>query len=619
MCGIVGIAGPSAARQLDILRCMRERLTHRGPDSAGEYVDEGVALGIRRLRVIDLRKGDQPIANEDGTVWTVFNGEIYNFRELRLELARKGHRLRTDTDTEVIVHLYEEHGDEFVRRIDGMFALALWDARRSRLVLARDRLGKKPLLYTRSGGRLLFASEHSALLSGLSEREVDPLSILLYLRLGYVPAPYDAFAGIQKLPPATTLTWDGRAATTWMYWRPPAPGSARLSEAEAVQGLRELFGRAVRHRLIADVPVGAFLSGGLDSSAVVATMAREGGAVRTFSIGFDDARYSELDHAREIARRYATEHHEFIVRALDDDVILDLVRHYGEPYADSSAVPTYHLSRVTREHVTVALNGDGGDEMFAGYDRYRGMQLAVWLDSLPRVLRQTTALAAGRIPRRGTSRDVALRVRRLLRTSLLGRVERYLGLVGLFDTEQIRALAEPSLLARWPEALGRLALPAEGDDPAVWAQEFDRRYYLPDDLLAKVDIASMAASLEVRSPFLDTAVVEFAVSLPNDLKMRRGQRKRIAKLAFADRLPPSTLHRRKQGFGIPIGDWLRARPTRLLDTVASDRALARGYLRPEGVQQLVGEHLEGRADHGAGLWGLLMLELWHREYLDRGA
>jgi asparagine synthase (glutamine-hydrolysing) len=359
MCGIAGIAGPGAATQVELLRCMRDRIAHRGPDSAGEHIEDSVILGVRRLRVIDLRTGDQPISNEDGTTWTVFNGEIYNFRELRDELMGRGHRFTTGTDTEVIVHLYEEHGEDFVARLDGMFALAVWDSRERRLILARDRLGKKPLLYAKAGERLIFASEHAALLPGLTSRGVDPLSVLLYLRLGYVPAPHDAFEAIAKLPPATVLTWqDGRIRTA-RYWHPPAPGSLPIGERDAVEALRAALDRAVRRRLIADVPIGAFLSGGLDSSAVVATMAREGGIVRTFTIGFDDARYSELEHARSISQEYATDHHEFVVRALDDDVIVDLVRHLGEPYADSSAVPTYHLSRLTRQHVTVALNGDG--------------------------------------------------------------------------------------------------------------------------------------------------------------------------------------------------------------------------------------------------------------------
>ncbi|MDQ2943606.1 MAG: asparagine synthase (glutamine-hydrolyzing), partial [Candidatus Dormibacteraeota bacterium] len=389
MCGIAGAAGVQPRDRSAAMRAMRDRLIHRGPDSGGEFGDNNTALGIRRLRIIDLVTGDQPQANEDGTVWTVFNGEIYNFRELRDELRAKGHTFANLSDTEVIVHLYEEHGDRFAERLEGMFALAVWDSKTRTLVLARDRLGKKPLLYHESDGEIIFASEHHALLAALpGPPEVDLQAIGLYLRLGFVPAPMDAFAGVRKLLPAHVLVWrDGRSSIR-RYWAPPAPGTLRITEQEATVELRRLLSLAVSRRLVADVPLGAFLSGGVDSSAVVATMASLTSKVRTFAIGFEEPEFSELAHARRIAEKFGTEHHEFVLRPIDLDILPLLVRHYGEPYADSSAVPTYHLSKLTRQSVTVALNGDGGDELFAGYDRYLAVRLAATLDRIPASVRQ---------------------------------------------------------------------------------------------------------------------------------------------------------------------------------------------------------------------------------------
>ncbi|MBM4433554.1 MAG: asparagine synthase (glutamine-hydrolyzing), partial [Chloroflexi bacterium] len=389
MCGIAGIVVGHGRPDTSRMRVMRDRLTHRGPDASGEHVDEHAALGVRRLRVIDLATGDQPQSNEDGTVWTVFNGEIYNFTELREGLAARGHRFATaSSDTEVIVHLYEDHGERFVEHLDGMFALAVWDTRRRRLVLARDRQGKKPLLYHRTADGIAFASEHGALLAALERRPGVSLdAVRRYLRLGYVPAPLDAFEGIQKVPPAHVLVHDEAGTRALPYWTPPAPGTLRIGEAEAATELLRLLERAVARRMVADVPVGAFLSGGVDSSAVVALMARSTPRVRTFSIGFEESGFSELEHARRVARTFDTEHHEFVVGPSELDVLPLLVRHYGEPFADSSAVPTYHLSRLTRQHVTVALNGDGGDEVFAGYDRYAAARLAAYLDAIPRPIR----------------------------------------------------------------------------------------------------------------------------------------------------------------------------------------------------------------------------------------
>jgi asparagine synthase (glutamine-hydrolysing) len=604
------------------MRAMRNRLVHRGPDSDGEFNDATAALGIRRLRIIDLVTGDQPQANEDRTVWTVFNGEIYNFRELRDELRAKGHRFANASDTEVIVHLYEEHGDRLAERLEGMFALAVWDSRTRTLVLARDRLGKKPLLYQEAGGEILFASEHHALLAALPRAPaVDLEAIGLYLRLGFVPAPRDAFAGVRKLLPAHVLVWREGRSSIRRYWAPPAPGALRISESEAIEELKRLLSLAVSRRLVADVPLGAFLSGGVDSSAVVATMAALASRVRTFAIGFEEPEFSELAHARRIAEQFGTEHHEFVLRPVDVDVLPLLVRHYGEPYADSSAVPTYYLSKLTRQSVTVALNGDGGDELFAGYDRYLAVRLAAILDRIPAALRRPVLGLARLLPDSTSPVSRVRRARRFLLAAARTPEERYLRWVGVFDAAMLEDLLTPDLeRAIAPstpiitEAQGQAF---RGSDPVAAAQGLDLTLYLPDDLLVKVDIASMANSLEVRSPFLDRELVEFAVSLPSNLKLHGTERKYILKRAFAGILPDANMYRRKQGFAVPIGAWFRGDlRTYAADIVMSASAQARGYFRPAAIERMTGEHLSGRVDHTHRLWALVMLELWHREFID---
>lgn len=621
MCGIAGVVGGNAGGRAQRMRCMRDRIVHRGPDSPGEYVDDRAALGIRRLRVIDLVTGDQPIANETSTVWTVFNGEIYNYRELRQGLAERGHVLRTQSDTEVIVHLYEELGPGFVERIEGMFALAVWDSANATLTLARDRMGKKPLLYAQRDGELVFASEHAALLAGLGARPgVDGSAIHAFLRLGYVPSPMDAFSGVRKLPPAHVLTWSAGSTTIRRYWSLPAPGTARIDEADAIVELRGLLRRAVERRLLADVPIGAFLSGGVDSSAVVATMASLRTHVRTFTIGFDDHDFSEVRYARLVADRFGTEHHEFVVRPDAVEVLPDLVRHYGEPFADSSAIPTFYLSKMTRQHVTVALNGDGGDEAFAGYERYYAARLASRLERIPAGIRRPLLGVAARVlPDSIDPRSRLRRAGRFLEAAAQDRRERYLRWVGVFDRPRLDRLLDPEFASTTDSV--EQGLPVTGldaADPAVGAQLHDLAHYLPDDLLVKVDIASMANSLEVRSPFLDRELVEFAVSLPMDLKLRGEQRKYLLKKAFEDVLPRESIHRRKQGFAVPVGAWLRKELRAMAeDTILSDRAVGRGYFRRDALTALVRGHTEGRADETHRVWALLMLELWHREFIDR--
>jgi asparagine synthase (glutamine-hydrolysing) len=621
VCGIAGIATVSGGDHGEVVRAMTSRIVHRGPDSDGHHVEPNVALGIRRLRIIDLVTGEQPQSNEDGTVWTVFNGEIYNFRELRAELEARGHRLVTRSDTETIVHLYEDHAERFVERLEGMFALAVWDSRTRTLVLARDRMGKKPLVYRETAEGIAFASEHAALLEAMGERpSVDPAAIGLYLRLGYVPAPFDSFRGVRKLPPAHVLVWRGGRSELRRYWSTPQPGSLRITDEEAVERIRELLERAVVRRLVADVPLGAFLSGGVDSSAVVAMMARNSSRVRTFTIGFEDAEYSEVAHARRVAERYGTEHHEWIVRPGELDILPTLVRHYGEPFADSSAVPTYYLSRMTREHVTVALNGDGGDELFAGYDRYFAVQLAAGLDRMPAPVRSALRGVASWLPDSTSPTDPVRRARRFLLATALPARERYLQWLGVFGRGEFDGLIAPGFAeaaATGPSVDVVRPFAMNGHDPVAAAQLLDLTLYLPDDLLVKVDIASMANSLEVRCPMLDRELVEFAVSLPSEQKMRGGQRKYLLKRALRGIVPDENMDRRKQGFAIPVGKWFRGDLARYAeDVILSDRARARGYFRPERLERLVREHTTGAVDRTHQVWSLLMLELWHRAFVD---
>jgi len=604
---------------------MTGALAHRGPDASGIWSDEFCTLGHRRLAIIDLSEtGRQPLSNEDGTIWITFNGEIYNFQSLRVELEALGHQFHTRTDTETIVHAYEQWGTDCLRRLRGMFAFALWDQNHRRLFLARDRVGKKPLFYTHSGSRFLFASELQGILvdPGVS-REVDSDAIDAYLSWGYVPAPATAFRSIRKLPPAHWLTLEQTQAG-WVerverYWSLDYTPKVKLSEAEAGESLREKLREAVRLRMISDVPLGAFLSGGIDSSIVVGLMAQlTDRPVRTFSIGFKEAAWDETAHAQRIAERWSTEHHRFIVEPNALEVLPRLVRHYGEPYADSSAVPTFYVSQLTRAEVTVALNGDGGDESFAGYDRYLGNRLAERIRRLPGSTFAARALN-GLLPDSLDAKSGLRRARRFLDVATEVMPARYGRWIGFFDQTEKETLYSAdfsaSLNGSRPETwMARLFGAAKGLDPVDASMAVDIDSYLPFDLLVKVDITSMANSLEARSPFLDHEVMEFAARLPVDLKLRGRQSKYLLKRAFGDLLPPENVERRKMGFGVPVGEWFRGPLRELLrDTLLSEQS--GGYFRQETVTRMVHEHLERRADHGFRLWNLLMLELWHREFI----
>jgi asparagine synthase (glutamine-hydrolysing) len=615
MCGIAGFTGQQQGE--GTLAAMSSLLVHRGPDEHGEYRSDDVSLAVRRLAIIDVACGHQPYFNEQGDVIAVFNGEIYGFVSLRAELQRAGHKFTSSTDGEVIVHSYEEYGDDFLTRLDGMFALALWDVRRKRLVLARDRLGKKPLYVAvhHDGRAISFASELEALLADpLVERKVDAAAISNYLKFGYVPSPLCAFANVRKVTPGSALVWEAGRIKEFRYWTLHYEPKLRVGPREAATELDRKVGGAVRARLISDVPLGAFLSGGVDSSLVVANMVEAGcGPVRTFSIGFDDPRYDERPHAARVARALRTEHKAELIAAKDvPDVLSLLVRRYGEPYADSSAVPTYYLARMARHHVTVALTGDGGDELLAGYERHVAARWADSFDRLPAALRRAVIRVGQSVV--GPDSDETSRrhkAYRLLRSLELPAAERFA------DWSSNLTEAE---LARHVSALPRLELPEPDGvarDPLDRALAMDVAHHLPDDLLTKMDIATMACSLEARAPLLDYRLVEWAARLPVRLKQRRLERKRLLRDVLARRLPRELFERPKMGFTAPTGAWLRGELRDLmLDTVVSPDARSRDYLNVAEVERTVREHLGLVADHSRALWTILMLELWHREVVE---
>ena len=629
MCGIAGQVRVDGGRIApELLQRMCAAIEHRGPDARGEFIADGVALGIQRLRVIDLETGDQPISNEDGTVVVVLNGEIYNYRELRNELESKGHRFATNGDTETIVHLYEEHGKDCVRHLHGMFAFALWDARRRQLLIGRDRVGKKPLYYALDGERLSFASELQALLEDETvSREVDPAAVDSYLAYGYVPAPATAFRAVGKLPPAHTLVWrDGRVDLDRYWSLDYGTKLAGLSEDEACERIRSAVRAATRRRMVADVPLGAFLSGGIDSSTVVAAMAEASSSpVKTFSIGFDRQPFDELAHARRIAELFETEHHEFVVRPAAVEVLPRIVRHHGEPFADSSAIPSYYLAEMTRRHVTVALNGDGGDEAFGGYSRYVANSLAGRIDRVPLGIRRPMAALGGSLPAGGAISSPVQRARRLLGNLALDPAERYARYVQIFDGEQRNALYtdEFSAALGGSDALETIVAPwqaASGLDVRDIMLEVDSATYLPGDLIAKIDIATMAHALEARSPLLDHEVLELAAALPAELKIRGREKKWILRRAMRGWIPDEILDRPKQGFSVPVSDWLRDELSAWAREVLLDRGtLARGWFRERGVRDMLGRHAAGWDAEAPRIWSLLMLELWQREVVERRA
>jgi asparagine synthase (glutamine-hydrolysing) len=626
MCGIAGFvsrsefAGERAAEASAVLDRMCRVIAHRGPDDQGTLVTGAAALGMRRLSIIDLAGGHQPMSGCDPRVTLVFNGEIYNYRELRRDLEARGHHFKTSSDTEAILHAYEEHGAACVESLRGMFGIAIWDERTRSLFVARDRAGKKPLYYTLTPeGTLVFGSELKSLLQHPEvRREVSPEALDSYLSFGYVPDPLAIFQDVWKLPPGCHLTFAGGRVTVEQYWDFPFEPEEGRTEDDWVEELRALLDEAVRVRLVADVPLGAFLSGGVDSSAVVGLMARAGDRpVKTFSIGFREDSYDELRFARVAAKAFGTEHHEFTVTPDVCAVVDELVWHFDEPFADSSALPTYMVSKMARDYVKVVLSGDGGDELFAGYTRYAVDQRRSGFARLPRVVREGLMRPLGRRLPHGA------RGRNFIHNVALDPVDRYVEEVSIFTR-----LNKPSLYAE--EFRRRLG----AADPATLFLEhaarvptaepldallyLDAKTYLPGDILTKVDRMTMAVGLEARAPLLDHKLIEFVGRVPARFKMRGLETKHLFKRAVEGLVPDEILRRPKQGFGVPIQQWINQELRgRTRETLLDHRATARGYTNESYVRLLLDEHERGRRDHAAELWALFVLELWHRNFVDR--
>lgn len=631
VCGIAGKVGTDGPVDAALLMRMCDVIRHRGPDSHGTFIGEGAGLGARRLAVIDVEGGDQPVYNEDGSVVVVHNGEIYNYRELRADLERAGHRLASRTDTEVIAHLYEDLGDDCVHRLRGMFAFALWDRRRRRLLVARDRVGKKPLVYAQRGRTLWFGSEAKSILEDADiPRDIDYDAVDTFLHFGYVPDPLSTFAAVRKLPPGHILTWEDGRVSTRRYWRLSYSGNVTYgSQQELDETIREALLEATRLRLRSDVPLGAFLSGGVDSTAVVAAMSRESsGTVKTFSIGFDVDRFDETAYAREVSELFGTEHHEFRLTPDVIEILPKLVWHYGEPFADASAVPTLYLAEATRRHVTVALNGDGGDETFAGYDHYFPAVVADRLRWVPTSVARKLASIADATG--GTAPRLALvrRARWLANAVALDVDDRYTWMRAYVSEADRRNLYSDDFRAQL-ERGGRRSAPnvirdaMHGSDAPTALERMldaDVQTYLPSDLLVKVDIATMAHSLEARSPLLDHKFMELVAGLPAAQKLRGRTTKVALKNALRAWVPGHILDRPKMGFSIPLAEWLRGRLRELPgDVLLDERSLGRGLFREEALRSLIDRHIDGSAENSRTLWALLQLELWFRTYIDSAA
>lgn len=583
-------------------------------------------MAMRRLAIIDLAGGQQPIRNEDGTKWIVYNGEVYNYQELRTGLIERGHKLSTNSDTEAVLHLYDEFGTDCLKHLRGMYAFAIWDETDKSLFLARDRVGKKPLLYSLlPDGSIVFGSEFTALLEhpGIS-REVDHEAIDSYLSYLCAPAPMTAYKHIRKLEPGHWLRWKDGQIETKRYWLPDFTKKIKISEEEAIEETTRILRESTRLRMISEVPLGAFLSGGVDSSTVVALMAQESSQpVKTFSIGFEEQDYSELEYAKKVANHVGAEYNEFIVKPKATDILPILVEHYGEPFADPSAIPTYYVSRETRKHVTVALNGDGGDESFAGYERYAAMQMAETYRRLPYFVRK--ALVEGPINLIPTSELRRSRIRdakRFLEAANLPKSERYFRWITTFS----KSFKNESYTAEFAASVGDLSEAAEmerefaktnGSGLLDATLLTDLLNYLPNDLLVKVDIASMANSLEARSPFLDHKVIEFAASLPEKLKMRPLETKSLLKKVAARLVPREVIYRKKMGFGVPVGRWIRDEMREFSeDVLLSKKSLERGIFKPQSIKNIFKNHIDGRADNTFKIWSLIMLELWFQRFVD---
>ena len=635
MCGICGILDSDSGRKVskETIHRMCAVISYRGPDDEGIYLGQegtgknSIGLGIRRLAVIDLKTGHQPIHNERKTVWVVCNGEIYNFRALRKQLENKGHRFYTKSDVETIVHLYETYDTDCVKFLRGMFAFAIWDEQKERLFLARDRIGQKPLCYIECEKKLIFASEIKSILQVQGvPRKVNPEAIHHYLTYKYVPSPLTAFKNIRKLPPAHYLLWEKGRFFIHRYWNLNENNKLRMSENQYCERIRELLEEAVKIRLVSDVPLGVFLSGGLDSTIITGLMSKlMKEPVKTFSIGFREKRYNELDYAQVAARHFKTDHHEYVVKPDALELLPKLIWYYNEPFADSSAIPTYCVARETRQEVTVALNGDGGDENFAGYPRYKAIKLAQYYEKLPHWIRQHVVdNIVKRVPYSPERRGFIRRFRKLMESMNYPPEQRYFRWICIFDNERKKELYS----SHFKEAiygidsfdyLGKYYTRSKCEDFLDSTLFVDIMTYLPGDLLVKMDIATMANSLEARSPLLDHKFIEFAASIPPSLKLKGfTSSKYILKKAFSNFLPPQILRRGKMGFGVPISRWLRNELREYAaDVLLSKRSLERGYFQEEYLKLILNEHSSRRYDHGERIWTLLNLELWHRMFIDK--
>ncbi|HEV7699689.1 MAG TPA: asparagine synthase (glutamine-hydrolyzing) [Pyrinomonadaceae bacterium] len=634
MCGITGWINLSSSKPADhteaVLHSMCETILHRGPDSEGIWMDKSVALGMRRLSIIDLKTGDQPVFSEDRSIVAMQNGELYNYREVRDELEKKGQKFLTKTDTEVIPHLYEEYGEDFVDHLNGMFAIALWDSRRKKLILARDRFGEKPLYYGIFAGKLLYASEPKALLAHPSvKRELDLDALREYLSFDYVPAPRSIYKGISKLPAAHILVVENGEIRTRRYWnmswqkpeRQRGVNGTGLT-AKATE-LRELLSDAVRMRLVSDVPLGILLSGGVDSSTVAAFATQHASEkVKTFSIGFEEDSFDESKYARQVAHHLGTEHYEATLSVeTAADLIGDIGTWLDEPLSDGSLIPTFMLARFVRHHVTVALGGDGGDELFAGYPMYYGHKVAKAYSRLPAFIRSgVVAPIVNRLPVSTKNLSFEYRAKRFVRSSTWDAVRRHHSWFGSFSLDEQDALLSPHVRENssgdvYKDARDLLAL-CDACDEVEQMQFLDINFYMAEDILTKVDRAAMAVSLETRAPFLDPRIAQFAASLPLNYKLHGSQGKYILKKALKPLLPQNILHRKKKGFGIPIADWLKGRLNPLMHDLLDEKRLReQGLFDPAFVTQLIREHETGVASNHKQLWTLVVFQLWIDNFL----
>jgi asparagine synthase (glutamine-hydrolysing) len=622
MCGIAGVATRGDAPARDLVHAMCEAMLHRGPDGEGIFVAPGVGLGMRRLAIIDLTTGDQPVASTDGTIQVVFNGEIYNYRELRAELQSKGHSFRSTGDSEVIPHLYQEYGLDFIARMNGMFAIALWDARLRRLLLTRDRVGIKPLYYSLRNGNLYFGSEVKTILAvDGSNRSIDPCGLDQLLTFEYTASPTTLFKDVRKLPAGGWLTWTDGEVKLGRFWSLPQQTASLLDSEEAIaERVRFAVTEAVRRQLVSDVPLGAFLSGGTDSSILVAAMSEVSSTTPlTFSVGFADTSYSELAYARQVAEHCGTQHHEEILRPDYLAILPEVVAQLDQPIADFSVFPTLLVARMARARVTVALGGDGGDELFGGYDAYEADRYAHrTLDWLPRFLRRALSRSAMLMPLGRGKRGAGNQLRRFLEGAALPKAWQHMRWM-VFQSEQQRArLYKPEFAAAVTGQTGRIVeqmLDTRDPDRLAAQSSCDIRFYLAEDIFPKVDMMSMATSLEARVPYLDNDLLDLALAIPAHMKVRNGKRKYILKKAFAGRLPDAILSRGKEGFSMPMKNWLNQEWNGLMhELLCEDNLRGDGFFEPRAVAQLMTEHESRRQNHSHLLWGLMVFQLWKQRF-----